>query len=294
MELVSKTIPVGSRQQDEILLMPVGDIQWAGDDSEIALGMLKRHIQWGVDKGAYFVGMGDYIDTFSPSNRERLANANLYDTGKKAIDKMARNLVEEIYESALKPSKGRWLGLLEGHHFHEYQDGGTTDQHLADLLGAPALGSSAYIRLVFSRAAATKASRDAILIWAHHGVGGGSSISAPINKLAPMIQGFKADIYIMGHFTSKDGKPIDYVEPLYPRGGGAPRLIYRTKLLACTGGFMKSYRAGSRYGDKPRGNYAEQKMLRPASLGGVLIKIRPRWNTIDGLETWRPDLSIEL
>lgn len=295
MELVSKSIPVSTRQSDEVLLMPVGDIQYSGDDKAIALGMLKRHVQWGVDHNAYFIGMGDYLDTFSPSNRERLANANLYDTGKGAVDKMAHDLVNELYTKALAPSKGRWLGLLEGHHYHEFKDSTTTDQELADLLGAPALGTSAYARLRFVRPGERGRAND-VLIWAHHGTGGGSSISAPINKLAPMIQGFKADIYIMGHFTSKDGKPIDYVEPVYPKGNssGKPQLIYRTKILACTGGFMKSYRAQAREGAAPRGNYAEQKMFRPASLGGVLIKIRPRWAQQNGVEVWKPDLGIEL
>lgn len=275
--------------------MPIGDLQYAGDDDAIALSMLKRHIQWGVDHNAYFIGMGDYIDTFSPSNRQRLANANLYDTAKQAISKAAERFVTEIYEKALAPSKGRWLGLLEGHHYHELDNGETTDGYLARLLGAPALGTSAYVRLQFTRKRADGAGRhDDVLIWAHHGVGGGQGISAPINKLAPMIQGFNADIYIMGHFTSKDGKPIDYVQPIYPKNGGKPQLVYRTKILACTGGFMKSYRAGSRYGNNPRGNYAEQGMMRPAALGGVLIKIRPRWTVQNGVEIWRPDLGIEL
>lgn len=293
MELVSHKIPAGSRQSDTILVMPVGDIQWFGDPKGIALKMLKRHIQWGVDNGAYFLGMGDYIDTFSPSNRQRLSNANLYDTGLQGIDKMARDLVREIYEEALKPSKGRWLGLLEGHHFHEYRNNTTTDQDLADLLDAPFLGTSAYVRLVFSRAGR---GTYPVTIWAHHGVGSGTSANAALNKLQAISKGFEADIYVMGHFTSIDGKPMDRIEPYYPtRGNKPPRLIHRTKLLVASGGFMKGYQVGSKDGNIPRGNYVEKGMMNPAHLGGPLIKVTPRWKQdTDGAKLWLPDLRVEL
>lgn len=293
MELVSHKIPVGSRQSDTILLMPVGDIQWYGDPKGIALSMLKKHIKWGVDNGAYFIGMGDYIDTFSPSNRQRLANANLYDTGLKGIDKMGEDLVRQIYEEALKPSKGRWLGLLEGHHYHEYRNNTTTDQDLAGLLDAPFLGTSAYVRLAFQRA---DKGASPVTIWAHHGVGGGVSIAAPLNKLEKVMRGFDADIYIMGHFSSIDGKPVDRIEPHFPlRGKFPPRLIHRTKLLVASGGFLKGYQEGRKDGNVPRGNYVEKGMMNPAHLGGPLIKITPRWKTDeDGAEIWIPDLRVEL
>src|SRR5688572_5995298 len=180
MELVSRTIDCSTRQGDEVLLMPIGDIQWYGDERAIALKMLRRHIEWGVANNAYFIGMGDYVDTFSPSNRERLRSAALYDTAREAVDKLTHDLVEEIFERALKPSVGRWLGLLEGHHLHEYMDGTTTDQHLCRLLKAPFLGSSAYVRLVLRRQGASSVP---VLIWSHHGVGGGTSLSGPLNQL---------------------------------------------------------------------------------------------------------------
>ena len=95
-------IPIDHFGDNEpILLMPVGDIQWFGEYDATAIKMLARHIQWGVDHGAYFLGMGDYLDTFSPSNRERLAAAGVYDSGKKWMDKSAKKLVEELYEVAL-------------------------------------------------------------------------------------------------------------------------------------------------------------------------------------------------
>src|SRR5688572_14554853 len=113
--------------------------------------MLKRAIEWGVEKGAWFIGMGDYVDAFSPSNRQRIRSAALYDTAQSMIDQKAESLVTELYEEALKPSKGRWLGLLEGHHYHQFSAGMTTDMLLADMLGTKHLGTAAYVRMVFKR-----------------------------------------------------------------------------------------------------------------------------------------------
>jgi hypothetical protein len=290
MELVSHTIGVKSRSKSQILVMPVGDIQWAGMPQEIALGMLKRHIKWGVEQGAYFIGMGDYIDTFSPSNRARLTSAGLYDTAMKVTDKMTKDLVDEIYDEALAPSKGRWLGLLEGHHFNEFRDGTTTDQYLSQKLDAKFLGTSAYVRLSFHNG--TK--RGATLIWCHHGVGGGGTMGGSLNKLENLAKSWEADIYLLGHDTKKVGAPIDYVKPIFPNNGAPPRLVHRTRIIARTGGFLKGYIPGNKHGQVPRGNYVEQAMLNPVALGGVLVKITPAWlDTPEGSTVWHPDYKVE-
>lgn len=292
MQLVSHTIPVKTRQSDELLLMPIGDVQWAGDKKDVALGMLKRHIQWGVDHNAYFIGMGDYIDFLSPSNRARLRGAELYDTAMKVIDKKSEELTEELYDIALKPSKGKWLGLLEGHHYTQFESGVTTDQLLADRLQAPFLGTSAYIRLLFRRS--TLPSVHQILIWAHHGVGGGGRVSAPLNKMDQLSINWDADIYLMGHHHKKVAAPIDYIVPVWPLRGGKPYLSHRTRIIANTGSFLRGYQEGAQHGKVPRGNYVEQKMLSPVSLGGIVITIKPRWRHRAGLEVWEPDLKVSL
>lgn len=300
MELVSHLIAAKSRSNNETtLIMPVGDIQWAGADHEVALGMLQRHIKWGVERGAWFLGMGDYIDYSSPSNRARLQGADLYDTTIEVHERTAKRLAEEIFEVALKPSKGRWLGLLEGHHYTQLREGVTTDQLLCGMLNAPFLGTSAYVRLGFQRSPGSRGKSrpgradGTVLIWAHHGNGGGKRAGAVLNRLDMLPASFKGDIFLMGHHPSKANTSVDYIEPVFPTKAGAPMLVHRTKILAGTGGFLKSYIAGSRYGKIPRGNYAERGVMTPASLGSVLVKVTPRWQMIGGREVWMPDLSVE-
>ncbi len=292
MELVTYRFPVKTRQNDTLLLLPIGDIQWAGDKKEVALDMLKRHIEWGVENKAYFLGMGDYIDFLSPSNRERLRASGLYDTALNVVDQKAKDLVEELYDKALKPSKGRWFGLLEGHHYSDYRDGTTSDQHLARLLDTTHLGTSAYVRLLFERGSSV----GGVNIWCHHGTGGGQMLGSSLNRAEKRIPGFEADIYLMGHDTKKVAGPIDRLEPWWPKGKSkaVPRLVHRTKIVASTGGFMRGYIAGSRAGQVPRGGYVEKGMMNPTSLGGILVKIRPRWVEEDGASMWLPDLNVEL
>jgi hypothetical protein len=288
-ELVSHVIP--ARVDQEILVMPIGDIQWSGRDSEVALGMLRRHVEWGAERGAYFLGMGDYIDFMSPSNRARFASAALYDTALKTVDDKARSLVEDLWLKALLPSRGRWLGLLEGHHFHEYRDGTTTDQDLAARLDAPFLGSCAFVRLVLQR---TKTQRGNVIVWCHHGVGGGVTLGASLNQLERLLASWEADIYLIGHHHKKVAGPIDRVEAAWNGSRGKPGLVHRTKIIACTGGFLKGYAVGERDGRVPRGGYVEQKMLSPVALGGILVKIRPRWADGNRGTGWTPDLNVEL
>ena len=73
-------------------VMFVGDIQYVGKKSNaVSLSILQENLQRGLDIGAWFLGMGDYLDTFSPSNRARLRGANLYETAEEAINHQTTN-----------------------------------------------------------------------------------------------------------------------------------------------------------------------------------------------------------
>lgn len=289
MQLVTQDFP-----WKPVVLMPVGDIQWFGDDREIALEKLRQHILWGVQRGAWFLGMGDYIDAFSPSNRQRLKGAGLYDNANRVIDEAALGLVDELYERALKPSRERWLGLLAGHHFAELRDGTTTDQYLARKLKTHFLGDCAYVRLRFVRGTVS----GGVLIWCHHGDGSGSSPAAPVTKLERMATAWDADIFLMGHQSKIAAVPMDRCFPVWPQANGThePKLFYRTVLLCGTGGFMKGYAEGRHEGQVPRGTYVEKRMLRPVSLGAPVITVTPRLRDVPKdasgkrSKVWLPDI----
>lgn len=297
MELASYTFKVkgvNNEAREPLLIMPIGDIQWSGQRGDTTLEMLKRHIGWGMEHKAWFIGMGDYIDFLSPSNRQRLSAAALYDSAADVIDDKAMELTEEIYREALKPTKGRWLGMLEGHHFTQLKSGMTTDMRLCQMLDAKFLGTSAMIRLVFKGSGKT----GNVTIWAHHGVGGGmATTSAALNKLTRMATHFRADIFLMGHITKQTVEPQDVVEAVWS-GRGEPHLIHRVRLLAVTGGFSKGYQVRRKDGIVPRGNYVEQGMMAPAALGGIKVRIVPKWGrqgqSHSEAKHWLPEMSVEI
>ena len=166
--------------------MPIGDIQYSGKHGPCDLDKLQRHIAWGIEQKCYYIGMGDYIDFASPSNRARLKAAGLYDTAEDVIDEAARQLERDLLK-VLLPTKGRWLGILEGHHYFEHLDGTTSDTRIAGVLEAPYLGTCGMVRLVFQY----KQRHLAVVIWAHHGAGGGVTLGAPLNKLERVAVGLE-------------------------------------------------------------------------------------------------------
>lgn len=266
MELVSFPLP---RSTKKFVLAPLGDFQWSGPKGSTAEGHLKSHIEECMEMDAFFIGTGDYTDFLSPSNRARLMSAGLYDTAKDAIFEKAMELSEEVFEKFLKPTKGRWLGLVEGHHFYE-ENGSTTDQHLADLLQTKHLGTSAFVHIPAID----------FTIYVHHGRGGGKLPSAPINTLYHQAAGLpEADVYIMGHSTKLTGTRLSRPFPVWER---IPRLNNHDILLVNCGGFSKSNVVGSRHGSIPRGDYAEQGLMTPSPLTApiITVNVKAKYNKI--------------
>lgn len=252
---------------EETIVMPIGDVQLGAQGCDT--NKLKRDIDWGMEHHAYFLGMGEYLDILSPSNRQRIRSAALYDTAEDAIEEITQQKIDEFLKIT-KETKGRWLGLLEGHHFYEFRDGTTTDTRIAQALKAPFLGTCAFVRLKFKHPHKTKLT---CTIWCHHGTGSGLRVAAPLNRLDNLMPYFDADIFLIGHQHKKVGAPIDQ---LYMTRRPPFDLRYKTKILACTGGYLRGYQKGTTQGRLyPRGGYVERGMRPPVSLGCILLFIRP-------------------
>ena len=270
---------------NETLIMPVGDIQYGAPGVE--LDKLKRHMEWGMKQGAYFVGMGDYVDMASPSNRRALQIAGLYDSTIDALGEIAVIHLDRVAD-VLKGTEDRWLGLVEGHHYFQFEDGRTSDTILAEKLRTPFLGSCAIVNIKFRDDLVKGRHTVNCQMWVHHGEGSGQTMAAPLNKLEKMMARFPTvDIFLLGHYSRKVGYPVDALVPVF---GKRPRLKAKRRILACTGGFMKGYTVGSKRGGRAQGSYVEKAMLPPTNLGGVLIKVRP----VHTQNEDRLDMNIEL
>ena len=266
MEIVEKLIKLPMKFEP-ITLFPIGDVQL--NPAEPPNSRLKHHIEWALTQpNPYFIGMGDYVDVASPSNRQRLQAAGLYDSVHDVLENGAQSGVDQFLK-LVHGTEGRWLGMLHGHHFYEFRDGSTTDTRLCKELKTDYLGSCAFVRLLFKR---NKHAAIACTIWAHHGAGSGQKASAPLNRLENLVHYFDADIYLMGHMSKKVGAPLDQ---LYMTRNNPNHLAHKTKIIAGTGGFAQGYKEGSKIGLHARGGYVEQAMMTPAALGGVAIRIAP-------------------
>ncbi len=275
MELVSRTINVKEGTKKPIVIAPLGDFQFAGKSSSTAIDTLKRHIEKCQELGAYYIGMGDAIDLASPSNRQRILSARLYDTATDVIEEKAMDLVHELYEGVLKPTRGKWLGWVQGHHWYPLKAGDTTDMRLCQLLDTTFLGTSAFIRLQLRY---RKDTSQTITCWVHHGCGGGVKASSPLNKLENILPYWDADLFFIGHSTKQASAPINRVSARWDLRSG-PALIHRKILMIGTGSFSKSYIQGAAQGQIPRGGYAEEKMLNPNTLGAPIVYVRPTYET---------------
>ena len=266
MEFVTHTIAPGrslTLPWPEVLLMPIGDVQCgvpACDEDRLA-----RHMDWGLEHGAVFLGMGDYVDMAAPSDRRRLRNADFYDTVTSAILDKAEADVER-FAKLVNGSRGRWLGLLQGHHYMPFPDGSTSDTRLAAALGAPFLGDCALVRLAIDK---TGVSGD---VLCHHGQGSTASEPAALGSVMRFGAGFgHADIVLNGHHHKKVAtkKPRPYFD-------GEGKLTSRNTVYGVTGAFLKGYLQCSQRDGRAGGGYPEQRMLPPVALGGLVLWLRAK------------------
>lgn len=253
---------------EETIIMPIGDLQYGAEGAN--LDKFKRHIDWGMRQGAYFIGLGDYVDVASPSGRMKIAHAELYDSVLDALDDKAREHMEVVLK-ALKGTEGRWLGLHEGHHYWNFESGGTTDTVMAERLNAPYLGTCAITQLRFRGESGKRAL--SCQIWSHHGEGSGATMTAPLNKLERMMSRFPSvDIFLLGHYSRKVGYPVDALVPVF---GKNPRLVAKRRILAICGGFSTGYTVGSQRHGRAQGSYVEKGLMSPTNLGAPVIYVRP-------------------
>jgi hypothetical protein len=163
---------------EPINIVPLGDLQYGSEGCD--LPKLKDYIQEGLDKNAYFGFMGDAHDVMSPSNRRKYQNAGFYDNATDWYENKMMEDIEYLYEDVLKPTRGRWLWWLEGHHFWEFSDGSTTDTELCRRLEAPFVGTCGFLRATFHQEPPSGKGGKSLNcdIWCHHGAGGGTTVGA--------------------------------------------------------------------------------------------------------------------
>ena len=260
-------VEVQAKIGEPIKLIPFGDVHRDSD--------MHAHTHWQeflkyakAQKNALFLGMGDYTDGVSTSERIVLGNAGLHDTTKTTLKDVYKG-VSKTLVNELSFMRGRCIGMLGGNHYFDFGDGDTTDHILAAALGTKFLGVCSFIRLSFDFEGL--GSRTMSLdIFAHHGKGGGTLPGSTFNTLEKMATTAVADFYLMGHDHKKGCIPST------PRlmlncSGPKRELNVREKVpwLGRTGSFLKAYENG-------RVSYNVDAGRSPSTLGWIEFEITPR------------------
>ncbi len=261
MELIDHHLPKGVTN---LKLAPVGDIQFGA--SGCAEHMLQRHIEFGLEHGWKFLGMGDYLDHFSPSNRLALVRAkgSLYESAIALIEEAMEERVKKLAAGPLRGSEGHWLGLIQGDHEYTFEDGQPSDAMLAAKLKAPYMGHSAIVR-VFAHG-----SDRPLRIFVTHGRGASTSPTGKTPHLERMGARHEADIVLMGHAHLKYGYRVPLMKWRDTKAG--PKLVHESRVLGITGSFLKGYEERTSTAGWPSGSYVEQGAMAPVVLGGLLIE----------------------
>jgi len=225
----------------------------------------KEFLDWAkTKKNCYFIGMGDYDDLASTSEREILRNPHLHDSTKDTLEEMYTKHVDRFYKE-ISFMKGRLVGLIEGNHYSVFSSGITTTQLLALRMGCKYLGVSSFIRLVLKKGEHHAHNLD---VWAHHGLGGGRTLGASINKLEQMYGLSTARINLMGHDHKKQIALRNRFTLMHVNNGSVT-LEDQKVLLARTGSFLKGY-------VENKASYVVDSCMPSLDLGVVKIEITPR------------------
>ena len=268
MQLVKQTIPL--KEGQTLWICPFNDIHY--NTEECDRERFQRYIQWGsrrLKEGdlIFGIGLGDYNDYESPSERAASASAKggygKHETTLREYDKLIERITLE-FASVMLPWKGSIGGLQEGHHYGCYSPfykkayrGSSNTEQLADLLATKYVGQLGLYHIDLGHGLTFR-------IMGAHGYGGARTPGARVIKRIRMNEVFQADLYLMAHDNTKMAISDNILH--YNKDN---EYVVRKRTYCGTGSFQRAYPA-----DTPNGGYVEALLFPPADLGAVITSIR--------------------
>lgn len=226
-----------------------------------------------------FLGMGDYFDGFSTSERAIVYDGRLHESSLKRQEKEQVGRIARLAKD-LEFMRGKLIGLLGGNHYSCFSNGDTSDTRLAEQLGTSYLGACCAIRLTISRT--DQKSGRAVDIFAHHGKGGGTTAGGKMNSVEKLSSVCDADIYLMGDNHARGCMPMGdrlFIDTDH-RFPDAITIRSKTRWIGRTGSFLRAYVEGE-------SNYVVDAAMQPANLGWIEFLItlkRQRINYVESCE----------
>lgn len=265
------TIPVKSVGKP-IKIVFFGDVH--RDSPTFAANKWKEFLQYARSlKDAHFLGMGDYIDSMSTSERDAMIRAAMHESTSSDLENMALGKVA-LLAKELDFMRGRLIGLVNGNHYFTFPSGINSDQKLCERLGCKYLGVSTFVRLTFDYHGV----KLAFDVWAHHGAGGARLPGGSINRVDQMREHAEADVYVMGHDHKRGVFPANPRLTLEQDAKNGLRLKERQSWLVRSGSFLAAYNDG-------QASYNADAGRGPCSLGHVELEVTLRESRVGALKT---------
>ena len=276
-------------QSQKLVFVPLGDIhhnsygfdipKWQGVLKWIAETAARKDRQVGV------VLMGDYLDTFSRSERKQMHFASgQHESTRVRIEKMIRSDMDKFLDD-LKPIRKLIWGVIAGNHTYQFQEatsgelvGKTVDRVVAEDLGVPFFGMCGVLVLQLRRPGSTGV--EPFKIFMHHGFGSASSPTASLKQLLDLRAKWPAmNLYVMGHnhtpvVDAQQGLDVRFNHKSQQYG-----LVDIVQGFVRSASFLKGYIEGEAV-DGYQGSYVEEGCMAPAGLGVVTANLR--WKSHDG------------
>ncbi len=239
-----------------------GDMQWGVKGFNQEAWEQFEH-EFKTTENALAIGLGDYMDDFRPTMRDRIYKAVDHET-KLSLEKMYLTEHDKLIRK-MEFLDGKMIGVHNGHHCYEFTSGINSDQRLASALHAPYLGWVATNRIVLSEKKGIGSCVYTILSM--HGQANGRRTGAATGWMENNFSNIIVDQYVMGHNV----KSIAWTpeERWLIRRKGKAGITYQLPRMMNVGGFSNGYTDGwettwvERMGFKPQ----------PVSWGLITLKI---------------------
>lgn len=274
--------PVKFKSQTKpVHLVFFGDIHWG--HPMFSMDTWKRFVSTYKDRDdCVFLGMGDYQDFMSSSERRAMASASaqLHEGSVELINQLMTERMDE-FTNQIRWMGDRLIGMVEGNHYYSFLDGETSTMKMARELKTKYLGVTALVRLNLAVSGCAMNCD----IFVHHGRAGGQLAGSPFNTVEKMQFGFDADIYAMGHDHSIGCLPKARMVPKFNAKAGTLDIHERRTLLIRSGSFLRGYATGKQ-------SYIADAGLNPKPLGWVDVEMflrRSRGD--DGVQTMALDMK---
>lgn len=260
-------VEVKMREMGQVFhLIPFGDVHrdsphhahdhWQDDLAE-----------WRKMKDCLFLGLGDYTDFLSTSERVRVRDGDgLHDSTQDSLGKLARKQIDQL-ATEMDFMRGRLIGLVNGNHYYQFKDGTTGDHMLAQKLDTEFLGVAAFVRIVFSYPGKENCTTS-LDVFCHHGAGSGQKPHTSLAAVARMAEWADADIVLQGHDHKRGALPLNPILALSRNKNGPLRVRERARWVGRTGSYLKAYIDGE-------ANYNVDAGRGPCSLGHIRFDLTP-------------------